>query len=146
MIDQFSEGTYVGAFVVENDLEGHPIAEIFPEMPPDEFEEFKVDISGNGVIFPIVLWQGKILDGRARYRACRELSVEVWARKWEGGMDPVEYVRCVNHYRRHLTPEHRAEAWEKALNYHVEELKKRQTAMECPAVGARSSRQMDLPL
>ena len=92
-----------GAYIIQEELKVHPAALIMPPMADDEFAKFKEDILGNGLIEPIVLFQGKILDGRNRYRACRELEIDVWVRKWEGGMDPVEYVISKNIHRRHLT-------------------------------------------
>ena len=115
-----------GAFIVEHDLEVHPIALIMPPMNQEEFEEFKEDVVGNGLIEPIVLFEDKIIDGRNRYNACKELEIDVWARQWEGGMDPVEYVVSKNIHRRQLTPTQRATAAAKALNYHSDRAKERQ--------------------
>lgn len=69
-----------------------------------------------------------ILDGRHRYNACRELGIEVWGRKWEGGMDPIEYVVSNNIHRRHLTTTQRAKAAALAMDYHAAEAKERQRA------------------
>lgn len=115
-----------GAYVIEQELEVHPAALILPPMTDEEFALFKEDILGNGLIEPVILFQGKILDGRNRYRACKELNINVWAREWEGGMDPVEYVVSKNIHRRHLTAGQRAAAAAKAMTYHVEEAKERQ--------------------
>lgn len=114
------------AFLVQDDLEIHPAALILPKMSEDEFEEFKEDILGNGLIEPLVLFQGKVLDGRNRYLACKELGIEVWARNWEGGMDPVDYVVSKNIHRRQLTPTQRANAAAKALDYYADRAKERQ--------------------
>lgn len=115
-----------GAFIVAEPLDIHGAALTMPPMSDEEFKEFKEDISGNGLIEPIVLFQGKVLDGRNRYNACKELGIEVWGRNWEGGMDPVEYVVAKNLHRRHLTPGQRAAAAARALEYHVQEAKDRQ--------------------
>ena len=115
-------------FVVQDELEIHPVALIMPQMNDEEFRMFKEDISGNGLIEPVVLFQGKVLDGRNRYNACWELGIEVFARTWEGGMDPVEYVVSKNIHRRQLTPAQRATAAAKAIGYHAGEAKKKQQA------------------
>jgi len=117
---------YEDAFVVNHDLEIHPCALIMPPMDEETYDKFKVDISGHGLIHPIVLYQGKILDGRNRYNACKELDVEIWAREWEGGSDPVTYVVSNNIHRRHLSPGQRAIAAAKAINFWADEAKERQ--------------------
>lgn len=110
-----------GIFIVQGNLEIHPIALILPEMGHEEYRKFKEDILGNGVLEPIVLFQGKVIDGRHRYKASRELEIDIEARVWEGGMDPVEYVVSKNIHRRHLTPCQRDIATEDAMNWHVNE-------------------------
>ena len=59
------------------------------------------------------------MDGRNRYRACTELEIDVWAKTWDGNMDPVEYVMSQNLYRRHLTQAQRSLVAAKALEYHL---------------------------
>lgn len=115
-----------GAYKVPDPLEPHPCALIMPAMKEDVYEKLKEDISGNGLIEPIVLFQKKILDGIHRYKACKDLGIEVWAREWEGNMDPVEYVVSRNIHRRHLTDTQRATAAAKAIEYHAAQAKKRQ--------------------
>jgi N6-adenosine-specific RNA methylase IME4 len=51
----------------------HPFADVFPLIAGDEFDELVEDIRQNGVRDPIMLLDGKILDGRNRYRALIEL-------------------------------------------------------------------------
>lgn len=113
-------------FIVQDELEIHPAALIMPPMGEGEFEEFKEDLLGNGLIEPIILFQDKVLDGRNRYLACRELNIEIFAQNWEGGMDPVEYVVSKNIHRRQLTTGQRAMAAERALNFYAKEAKERQ--------------------
>jgi ParB-like chromosome segregation protein Spo0J len=116
------------AFLITDNLDIHPAALIMPPMEANEYQEFKADIAGNGLIEPIVIFQGKVIDGRHRYTACRELGIEVWGYKWEGGMDPVEYVVSRNLHRRHLTVNQKAKAAALALDYHTAEAKERQRA------------------
>ena len=49
----------------------HELAGDFPEMEGPEFEAFCDDIEENGVLTPLVILDGKILDGWNRYRAVR---------------------------------------------------------------------------
>ncbi|MBL7217183.1 MAG: ParB N-terminal domain-containing protein [Desulfobacteraceae bacterium] len=89
-------------------MEVHPCLKLVPEMPGDLFQRLKEDVSGLGVINPIVLLEGKILDGRARYRACQELGIECPVRSVEN-MSPSDCVRSMNVYRRHLSEDQQVE-------------------------------------
>jgi hypothetical protein len=47
----------------------HPLANMFPMIEGNAFEELKRDIAAQGILEPIRLYQGMILDGRNRYAA-----------------------------------------------------------------------------
>src|SRR6516225_5263705 len=47
----------------------HPLANMFPMIEGSAFEELKRDITSQGILEPIRLYQGMILDGRNRYAA-----------------------------------------------------------------------------
>ena len=53
-------------FITE--LEPHPLAALFPQIPEEELAELGRDIALHGQLEPIVLYQGKILDGVNRYK------------------------------------------------------------------------------
>src|SRR5262249_5145016 len=72
------------------------------------------DIKKHGLQAPISLYQGKILDGRNRYRACRELGIECQTREYRGD-DPAGFVLSMNLHRRHLTQEQKRELVTKLL-------------------------------
>jgi ParB family chromosome partitioning protein len=85
----------------------HPLAELFPRMSGDEYAALKEDIKTHGLLEPIWLYQGKVLDGRHRYLACLDVGVEPRFRQYEGG-DPVGFVVSLNLKRRHLNESQRA--------------------------------------
>ena len=58
-------------------------ANIFPQMGAEEFQGLKDSIERNGVLDPVVKFNGKTLDGRHRERAVKELNAEGKRRKVE---------------------------------------------------------------
>jgi ParB-like nuclease domain len=51
-------------------LEFHPLANIFPLIEGYELARLVDDIRTHGLREPVVLYQGRVLDGRNRLRAC----------------------------------------------------------------------------
>lgn len=62
---------------MSTELTVHPIALCVPEMGEHEYAELKRSMAANGYDdhFPVVLYEGQILDGRHRYRAAMELGI-----------------------------------------------------------------------
>jgi hypothetical protein len=92
-------------------LELHPLADLFPPLDPDKLQELADDIKKNGQLEPIVLYQGRILDGRSRYLAARMAGREPMVKEFspdETNRSPLEYVWSMNLNRRDLTPSMRA--------------------------------------
>lgn len=91
-------------------VEIHPAAMIMPMMSKTEFEALKADIKEHGQKEPALLYQGKVLDGRNRVRACDELGIPTdfceADDNWD--IDPIEYVLSINLHRRHLTTSQRS--------------------------------------
>jgi hypothetical protein len=93
----------------EMELEFHPVSELFPLIEGAEFEELKADIKERGLLEKITLHpDGSILDGRNRYRACKELGIDFETTTWKGNGDPTSFVISRNVLRRHLSPGQRA--------------------------------------
>jgi predicted DNA-binding transcriptional regulator AlpA len=87
--------------------EFHEIANIFPMMDGAEMAALVDDIRANGLREPIWLYENKILDGRNRYTACLDASVEPTLNVYADG-DPVSFVISLNLRRRHLDTSQRA--------------------------------------
>jgi hypothetical protein len=88
-------------------LEFHPLATLFPPLNDTEFEALKEDIREHGLREDIWLYEGKILDGTHRHKACLAVGVEPRFRHYEGD-SPLAFVLGLNLRRRHLTTTQRA--------------------------------------
>src|SRR6266571_3153231 len=89
-------------------MEFHEVASIFPMMGDEEYKALVDNIRTKGLLEPIWIYQGKIIDGRNRYNACLETGVEPRFREWNGNDSLVEFVVSLNFHRRHLTSSQRA--------------------------------------
>lgn len=91
------------------DYETHPIADAFPMLEGAHWQRFLDKVKRFGVLV-LELWryEGKILDGRNRYRAVLELGLKVklkW-RDFEGTFEEAaEFARAMNlEGRRNMSP------------------------------------------
>jgi hypothetical protein len=90
-------------------VNAHPAAALFPLMDGFDLRQLADDISTHGLIEPIVLCDGQVLDGRNRLRACEIAGVEPSFVEWQSnGVGAVEWVVAKNLHRRHLTTAQRA--------------------------------------
>lgn len=82
-------------------MEFHEAANIFP-LDEEHIGELAKDIRENGLLVPIETLDGKIIDGRRRFMACKKAGTQPKFRAVET-TDPVAYVVSLNLHRRHLT-------------------------------------------
>lgn len=90
-------------------FEQHPLSAAFPSMSEEDFLALKLDLRAHGQRDPIVIHEGKVLDGWHRYQALLELGMYVDKINFLG-TDPAAFVTSKNAHRRHLTPSQRAAA------------------------------------
>lgn len=87
----------------------HPLSELFPLMQGREFDELVSDVKANGLREPIWTYEGQILDGRNRWRACEAAQLSHRPMREYSGDDPVSFVVSLNLHRRHLSETQRAD-------------------------------------
>jgi hypothetical protein len=106
-----------------NDVKFHPLADLFPLMEGEAFDELVADIKANGLNDEIILYEGVVLDGRNRYRAWIAgkkkgaiPAIHIDRAVEEGAVkDPLAWVISGNIHRRHLTAEQKHEVIAKLL-------------------------------
>ena len=100
-------------------------------MPPGE--------NVGGLQQPVELLDGKIIDGRNRYRACEQLGIEVRTVK-VNTEDPAAYVISRNLHRLHLSPSQRAMASAGSIGFYEEAADKRLQASGGDKKSAKAKR------
>lgn len=111
-------------------MEFHEVANIFPLLQGAEFDELVADIRANGLLDPITVHDGKIIDGRNRYRACAEAGVAPRFEAWkQGDLTLTAWIIAKNLHRRHLTASQRAVCALDVLPFMEAEAQKRKVAL-----------------
>lgn len=96
----------------------HEYAALFEMIPPGKpLDALREDIRQFGVREPIIVYQGKILDGRNRYMCARDLGLDFPVADFEGtDAEALAFVLSTNLHRRHLTESQRAAVAAKLAN------------------------------
>ena len=89
-------------------MDVHEYCDLFPEMAPEEFEDFCKSVAKHGVRTPVVVYQGKIVDGKHRAKAAAALSKTLPTIEWDGVGSLLDFVVDANLHRRHLATGQRA--------------------------------------
>jgi ParB-like chromosome segregation protein Spo0J len=94
------------------EYEFHPLAALFPLIEGEEYDALAISIRKLGILNPITLYQGMILDGRNRYRAAREVGHKFSDRDFvplPPDRDPMAFVLASNAHRRQLNTKQKRE-------------------------------------
>jgi ParB-like chromosome segregation protein Spo0J len=97
---------------VVREYEFHPRAAMFPMIEGAEFEALVEDIRERGIIVPIVLADGKIIDGRNRYLAAKKAGHQFTAQDFRPappGADLQAFVISANIHRRQMNAKQKRE-------------------------------------
>jgi len=88
-------------------MEIHEYASLFPMATDAELRDMADDIRRRGLVCPIITLDGKILDGRNRFKACEIAEVIPFFETYNGS-DPLADVVSWNLKRRHLSTSQKA--------------------------------------
>jgi ParB-like chromosome segregation protein Spo0J len=88
----------------------HRLSALFGDMPEPALLALSEDIAEHGLLEPVVLYRGEVLDGWHRCKAAQMAGVEIQYIEYEGD-DPGSYVLSKNLHRRQtpLTASQRAQ-------------------------------------
>lgn len=90
--------------------EAHPYADLWPLLPDDELKRLADDIRVHGLREPVWLHpDGRIVDGRNRWRACLLAGVEPTTRVYQGAEEGLlPFLVSLNMARRHMDESQRS--------------------------------------
>ncbi|WP_035348085.1 ParB N-terminal domain-containing protein [Edaphobacter aggregans] len=116
----------------------HPVCDMFPLMDGDEVENLRDDIEDNGLLHPIVVHEGQLVDGRNRILACQQAKVKPhcveWRAIYHGPQTLARWIWSINGTRRHLT----TEQW-LAIQVEIQAWEEREAAKQKQIEGGRSA-------
>jgi hypothetical protein len=92
------------------DYKIHPAADVFPMLDGDELAMLQNDIMVEGQLEPIITWNGYVIDGRNRLKACQNINKKprFKERAFKDESEVIAYIVSTNIRRRHLTTSQRA--------------------------------------
>ena len=95
----------------------HKLCHLYPPLSQSNYEELKEDIRIHGQRVNCLVWNGQIIDGAHRYRACRELKIP--PNFTDVSLVPEEdlpaMVNSLNSVRRHLSVDQKTMSKELAI-------------------------------
>ena len=91
--------------------QAYPISDLsflFPELAPEEYTRLVTSIQQEGLLDPVTVWRGEVIDGRHRLAACAEAGVGPTYHHLPDDADPVQHILSRHLARRHLDESLRA--------------------------------------
>lgn len=122
------------------EMQFHPACVLLPDMEADAYDALKKSIAkGFDRTYPIVLIDGKILDGRHRYMACIETGTKPIYKDYAGNKDPYEYTWDVHAGRRSWESETAKVLCYREMIEHSKAMQEKNQALQTAANAARSA-------
>ena len=87
----------------------HPLSALFErfDLQGEDLQALVEDINHEGLLNPITIYDGMILDGWNRFQACKLAKARPVFISLAPGLDPWEFVKGANMLRRHMPPAER---------------------------------------
>lgn len=119
----------------------HPLSSLFPPMTAETFADLVASIRERGYdpAFPIIMYEGQILDGVHRWRAAETVGVAPIVQAY-AGENPLRFVLSANLDRRHLDASQRAMIAAKVTTMRQGE----RTDLHPPATTSSNSKKLSL--
>jgi len=108
-------------------MQFHEIANVWPLLDDDKLQELAADIRANGLVNPIWTYEGKVLDGRNRYKACLLANVTPKFNEYKGD-EPTAFAVSMNDKRRHMNKGQLGAIGAELEPYFAKDAKRRQAA------------------
>jgi len=89
-------------------MEFHPVTKLFPPLDADRQKNLERDLKENGLHDAIWIYDGMVLDGRARYLACQSTGTIPRFRLYTGDPKKIPWFLLMMNAGRCLTDDQRA--------------------------------------
>ena len=94
----------IGQKGISMGLSQHPRAKRYRPFTGGELHRLRESVKRLGVVQPVIIWQGQVLDGWHRYLVALELGVECPTRNYDGAAEDVDaWLAALNDARRHCS-------------------------------------------
>lgn len=112
--------------------EPHELALLFPPLADDDYERLRQSVTEQGLLEPVVLHEGQVLDGIHRQRVCFEVGVQPRYTDFQG-KDALGFVVAKNAARRQMTRDQVADLGRRLMPMYEAQTKRGRPAAEISA-------------